>query len=163
MPGVDAFEKIVAEIEYPMVVVTATDGVEHDGCLVGFSTQCSIDPQHYAVFLSVQNRTTKLAQRGEALAVHPLHEGDLAVAALFGGTTGDEVDKFTACRWEEGPHGLRLVDGLDWFVGRILDRFPAGDHLCFVLEVETASATRASEPQLSARRAREEIDAGHPA
>jgi flavin reductase (DIM6/NTAB) family NADH-FMN oxidoreductase RutF len=37
----NAFERIVGELDYPMHVVTAAEGDERDGCLVGFLTQCS--------------------------------------------------------------------------------------------------------------------------
>ena len=38
------FEECVAELDYPMIVVTVASGAERAGCLVGFSTKCSIDP-----------------------------------------------------------------------------------------------------------------------
>src|SRR5262249_20886024 len=74
-PGIDAaspgydgamseFEELMTSVDYPMLVVTvrAANG-DQDGCLVGFATQCSIDPAHYLVLLSKQNRTYELAQR----------------------------------------------------------------------------------------------------
>src|SRR5262249_26595638 len=39
-----AFHAIVDGLEYPMIVVTAADGDERSGCLVGFHSQASIDP-----------------------------------------------------------------------------------------------------------------------
>src|SRR5215208_7631728 len=38
-----AFEAIVAQLDYPMFIVTAAAGEERGGCLVGFATQASID------------------------------------------------------------------------------------------------------------------------
>lgn len=37
----------MAELDYPMLIVTTRSGGELDGCLVGFSTQCSIDPARF--------------------------------------------------------------------------------------------------------------------
>ncbi len=40
----DAFTELTAAMDYPMFVVTAAAAGEQSGCLVGFATQCSIDP-----------------------------------------------------------------------------------------------------------------------
>ena len=40
------------------------------------------------------------------------------LAELFGGETGDEVDKFARCAWHEGPEGVPMLDGCaNRFVG----------------------------------------------
>ena len=62
--GVDAFEGIVSTFDGPMFVVTARADDEQDGCLVGFTTQCSIDPPRFLVCLSEKNRTTRIAPCG---------------------------------------------------------------------------------------------------
>ncbi|MFY2858732.1 hypothetical protein ACOJVU_02550 [Mycobacterium sp. THU-M104] len=59
-PGVDAFEKLVARLTYPMfVVTTAADGVTAD-CLVGFAGQTSIHPPRFLVNLSTRNHTFRV-------------------------------------------------------------------------------------------------------
>ncbi|HSO96046.1 MAG TPA: oxidoreductase, partial [Acidimicrobiia bacterium] len=45
------FEALVAELGYPMYVVTAASGGDVDGCLVGFATQCSISPPRFVACL----------------------------------------------------------------------------------------------------------------
>ena len=67
--GLDDF---VEGLDYPVFVVTAASGEERDGCLVGFATQASIDPPRLLVCLSKENRTTRIAQDAEVLAVHAL-------------------------------------------------------------------------------------------
>ena len=42
--GVEAFEKLVALLNYPMFVVTTQSGGVAAGCLVGFASQASIHP-----------------------------------------------------------------------------------------------------------------------
>ena len=61
-PGLDDF---VAGLDYPVFVVTAASGDERDGCLVGFSTQTSIDPPRLLVCLSKANRTTRIARTSQ--------------------------------------------------------------------------------------------------
>jgi flavin reductase (DIM6/NTAB) family NADH-FMN oxidoreductase RutF len=133
---VDAFEEIVGTFDGPMFVVTARAHGEQDGCLVGFATQCSIDPPRVLVCLSEKNRTTRIAQQCEVLVVHSLRAEQHAFAEHFGTETGDDVDKFATVAWHEGPNGTPVLAGCDWFAGRVLARHDdLGDHVGFVLDV----------------------------
>ncbi|HET9718584.1 MAG TPA: flavin reductase family protein [Solirubrobacteraceae bacterium] len=125
----------MAELDYPMLLVTTRAAGELDGCLVGFSTQCSIRPPRFLVGLSDKNRTFRAARQAEALAVHLVPAGAEELAELFGGETQDEVDKFARCRWRPGPGDLPILEDCpNWFAGRILERLALGDHVGFVLE-----------------------------
>ncbi len=129
------FEELVGQLDYPMFVVTTAVGDEQAGCLVGFATQASIDPPRFLVGLSRRNRTFRLARRAEVLVVHFLPDDAEDLAELFGGQTGDEVDKFARCEWEPGADGAPVLTRLDhWFAGRILERVDVGDHVAFLLE-----------------------------
>jgi flavin reductase (DIM6/NTAB) family NADH-FMN oxidoreductase RutF len=136
-PGVDTdrFDAFVDGLDYPMFVVTAAAGPERAGCLVGFTTQASIDPPRMLVCLSVANRTYRVARDAELLAVHGLDPVQQELAELFGGATGDVVDKFAQCRWSSGPQGVPLLDDCPRrFVGRIVDTHGLGDHVGFLLD-----------------------------
>jgi flavin reductase (DIM6/NTAB) family NADH-FMN oxidoreductase RutF len=131
----EAFEAIVGELDYPMIVVTAAAGGRPAGCLVGFATQCSISPPRFAVYLSDKNHTFRVARDAEALGIHFLSTQDEDLARLFGGETGDETDKFAALEWREGAAGTPLIERCrNRFVGRVLDRRAVGDHVSFLLE-----------------------------
>ncbi|GAB3039830.1 flavin reductase family protein [Parafrigoribacterium mesophilum] len=122
-------------VDYPMFVVTATHDGEHAGCLVGFATQVSIHPARLLVGLSVANHTYRVAREATTLGVHLLSRNQTELAALFGGETGDEIDKFTRCHWAEGPHGVRVLGGVTgWMVGSVLEQVPLGDHVGFLLD-----------------------------
>ena len=55
------------------------------------------------------------------LGVHCVPADAPALAELFGGETGDEVDKFARCEWHDGPEGVPILDACaNWFVGRVL-------------------------------------------
>jgi flavin reductase (DIM6/NTAB) family NADH-FMN oxidoreductase RutF len=159
---VSAFAELVADLDYPMMIVTAQARGERAGCLVGFATQTSIRPGRFLVCLSRENRTYRVARFAQALGVHfvPVERADLA--ELFGGQTGDEVDKFARCEWHEGPEGVPLLDGLaNRFVGRVVGRWEAGDHRAHLLEPVHAERGTMSE-EFTFRRARW-IHPGHPA
>lgn len=131
----EEFDEFADELDQPVFVVTAYDGHEPAGCLVGFATQVSIDPPRLLVCLSRANRTLRVAAGAELLGVHVLGRDDHALAAHFGGETGDEVDKFAGVRWHPGPGGVPLLDDLPrCLIGRVLERTPFGDHVGHLLE-----------------------------
>jgi flavin reductase (DIM6/NTAB) family NADH-FMN oxidoreductase RutF len=135
-----------------MLIVTARNDDAADGCLVGFSTQCSIDPVRFLVCLSNANRTYDIARRAPALVVHALRDAplDRELAQLFGEETSFDVDKLARCEWEDGPCGAPVLRGLDWFSGRVLDQLDLGDHTGFMLAVGTTGhAARVRERPLT--------------
>ena len=163
MPGTrETFNALVSELDYPMFVVTTAHGGERAGCLVGFATQCSIDPARFLVCISKANRTYRVAQTAELLAVHSLPADAEDLAELFGGETGDRVDKFARCEWTEGPGGVPLLERCrNRFVGAVLERTDAGDHVAFVLEPVAAEKGHPGS-QFPFHRAKR-IEAGHEA
>jgi flavin reductase (DIM6/NTAB) family NADH-FMN oxidoreductase RutF len=130
------FHDAVSTISYPMMIVTVVaPGGDRSGCLVGFHTQCSIDPARYLLCVSRSNHTHGVATRASHLAVHLLDQADHELSKLFGEQTGDEIDKFARCAWREGPFGLPVLTGPSaWFAGPILSRTDVGDHTAFVIE-----------------------------
>lgn len=131
----EGFAPFLRGLDYPVYVVTTTDGTELSGCLVGFGSQVSIDPPRMLICISLRNHTFRVAQGAELLAVHILSPDQRELSELFGEETGDEVDKFTRCSWRSGPGGVPLLDGvLRLFVGRVLERVPLGDHTGFLLD-----------------------------
>jgi flavin reductase (DIM6/NTAB) family NADH-FMN oxidoreductase RutF len=156
------FQRIVAQLDYPMFIATVAAGGERAGCLIGFATQCSIHPPRFLAGISDKNRTFRVARDAGSMAIHlvPLDAPELA--ELFGGETGDEVDKFERCAWRPGPDGVPLLDDCpNRFVGRIAERIDFGDHVGMVLEPFFAEED-AEAGQLGFHRAKR-IEPGHEA
>ncbi|MGW9074671.1 flavin reductase family protein [Streptomyces yangpuensis] len=138
MAGLDAFTDV---LDYPMYVVTAADGDgdgdggRRAGCLVGFASQCSIDPPRFMVWLSRANHTYTVARTATHLAVHALRDDQKRTAELFGSRTGDDTDKFEHLAWSRSPHAPAPVldDAAAWFLGRIEGQADGGDHVGFLL------------------------------
>jgi flavin reductase (DIM6/NTAB) family NADH-FMN oxidoreductase RutF len=129
-------DQVLSAVDYPVFVVTTVDrdSGERAGCLVGFLTQCSIEPIRFLLCLSERNHTYRVALRCDTLAIHTLgaERGDLA--ELFASSTGDDIDKFARCEWRAGPGGVPLLTGASrWFTGTVLGRFPLGDHTGFLV------------------------------
>jgi flavin reductase (DIM6/NTAB) family NADH-FMN oxidoreductase RutF len=148
--GQSALARLAAKTDTPMAVVTAVnpDG-EHSGCLIGFWTQCSIHPPRVLACISKANHTFPVASAAGVLAIHWLADDDRGLAELFGGETGDEIDKFERCSWRPGPAGVPVLDGTKgWVAGPVVDRVDVGDHVAFVIDAVSGGESDASADQL---------------
>ncbi|MCO5995683.1 flavin reductase family protein [Actinoallomurus rhizosphaericola] len=158
-------ERFISGFDYPMfVVTTAADGGRvRAGCLVGFTTQCGIDPFRFLVCLSKKNRTYRVAASASYLAVHVMGRDQQDLATLFGSETGDETDKFARCEWRPGPDGVPLLTRCPRvLVGRVLDRRELGDHIGVLLApAETHVGSDGGGPLMFSDLPA--IDPGHPA
>jgi flavin reductase (DIM6/NTAB) family NADH-FMN oxidoreductase RutF len=144
-----------------LIVTAAAGGGERSGCLIGFATQCSVKPPRFLACISKENRTFHVINRAGTVVVHFLSREEMSLAELFGGETGDEVDKFQLCEWREGPEGVPvLADTVGWFAGRVLDRFDLGDHVGLWLDPFDGE-DRGRAPDLGFQAAKR-IEPGHP-
>ncbi len=158
----DVVSELLGAIDYPMYIVTAAAGGELAGCLVGFTTQCSIDPPRFLACLSDKNRTFRVAQDAEVVVVHLVPDDEPELAELFGSQTGDDTDKFARCEWTPGPGGAPVLSRCrNWFAGRVLERWPAGDHWAYLLDPVEAQAEPAERPFAFHRAKR--LEPGHEA
>lgn len=132
----DGFGDIASSLDAPLIVVTAAEGQERAGCLVGFHTQSSIDPMRYCVWLSKANYTYRVALHSTHLVVHFLTASDLQLAQHFGTLTGDSADKFAGVPARPGPGGVPVLEDCPhWLAGRrttLVD--DGGDHVCMMIE-----------------------------
>jgi flavin reductase (DIM6/NTAB) family NADH-FMN oxidoreductase RutF len=162
-PG-PTFLELAGSLDYPLYIVTASDGRRREGCVIGFATQSSFDPPRFLACLSRANRTYRLALDVDALAVHLVPRSQADLAKLFGGETGDDIDKFERCDWHEGPHGLPILDGCpSWLAGEVLARHDLGDHVGFLLAPVEVHHTPSDEGILYFQEVKDDIDPGHPA
>lgn len=133
--GTDSFERLVGLLDYPMFIVTTQTQGSPAGCLVGFASQASIQPPRFIVGLSKRNHTYRAARDSDHLAVHLLSHRHRDLARLFGGQTGDRINKFDRCSWHSGPAQMPILDdAVAWFVGKTLSRIDVGDHVGYLLE-----------------------------
>ena len=87
------------------------------------------------MLLSKENHTYEVARRSDLLVVHVLRPSDRELARHFGEQTGDSTDKFREVDWSPGPGRVPVLAGVDWFAGRIQQRFDCGDHVAHLLAV----------------------------
>jgi flavin reductase (DIM6/NTAB) family NADH-FMN oxidoreductase RutF len=153
------FARLVAGLDYPLYLVTAAVGNELTGCLVGFATQCSIHPRRFLACISKKNHTFRVAAKSAVLAVHIVDEENKQIAELFGGETGDAVNKFSAVSWHI-VDGVPVLDACPrWFTATVMQHVDFGDHVGHVLEPLSVQAGPDSD-QLSYQQA-QDIEPGH--
>jgi flavin reductase (DIM6/NTAB) family NADH-FMN oxidoreductase RutF len=141
--GDKSFDRLVDLLDNTMFVVTTEADGEASGCLVGFATQASIHPPRFLAGISRTNHTCRVAARSDFLAVHVVQRRHIDLARLFGGETGDRVDKFDLCSWRNGPQGMPILDdAAAWFVGKTVERIDLGDHIGYLLEPVAGAVPR---------------------
>ncbi len=156
-------DDFIARLDTSLVVVTTATSDERAGCVVGFHTQCSIDPLRYAVWLSKANLTYRVALFASHLAIHAVGLDDITLVKLFGGTSGDHTEKFALVNWSPGPGGVPLLDQCpNRMVLEQASRVDDGsDHVCFVGTPVLADMASDFTPLRTSQVG--DVDAGHDA
>jgi flavin reductase (DIM6/NTAB) family NADH-FMN oxidoreductase RutF len=128
---------IVTSLDPAMIIVTTAVGDERAGCLVGFHTQSSLDPERYCVWLSKANHTYRVALRATHLGVHFLTQEDLELAERFGTRTGDHGDKFDGLAVATSVGGVPVLTQCPhrWIGKRAAILDEGGDHVCISARV----------------------------
>ncbi len=147
MTDLDPFTDL---LDYPMYVVTAEADGERAGCLVGFASQCSIQPARFMVWLSKTNRTYRWPERRTPHGASPAPRPGPAGPAL----RRRDRQPYRQVRrrpWHRGPGGQLILDEAPaWFVGRVENRVDGGDHVGFLLASEVAESVAGDRPPLLA-------------
>ena len=136
----EPFDRLMASVDPPLIVVTTAAEDERAGCLVGFHVQSSISPQHYCVWLSKANHTYRVSLRARHFAVHFLSAEDFPFAERFGTLSGEDTDKFDGLDVDLDPNGVPLLRALPnrMALERIALLDDGGDHVCLTTRVTSA-------------------------
>jgi flavin reductase (DIM6/NTAB) family NADH-FMN oxidoreductase RutF len=144
----ETFATIMGALDSPLIVVTTAVDKERAGCLVGFHSQSSIEPERYCLWLSKANHTYRVALQSTHLGVHFLTQADLALAKLFGSQTGDEIDKFAGLNVTTGEGGVPVLEDCPHrlVVRRVALLDDNGDHICLSTQPVSAESNGSFEP-----------------
>ena len=151
----DAFEGVVGELEYPMFIVTAraADG-EPLGCLVGFTTQASIDPPRFIACLSHATAPTARTRRARARRARRARRRRRPRRAV---RRRDRATRSTSSRAATGTRGRRAcrssTAARTGSRAACSARFDAGDHDAFLLEPLAGGSGDAGRVHVSPRQA----------
>jgi flavin reductase (DIM6/NTAB) family NADH-FMN oxidoreductase RutF len=143
-----------------MFVVTAASKGERGGCLVGFTTQCSIDPLRFLVCLQEQRNVGRSRRRSPGSSPPG---ADQRIAEHFGSVSAkNDPDKLASWPLGSGPGGLPILEDCDWFFGRVVEQVDLGDHTGFVLDPTGGKLERGTPGQLGYDQL-DDVEAGQPA
>ena len=115
------------------------------------------------MWISKANHTYGLVVRATHVGLHFLAAGDRQLAEVFGTLSGDDVDKFERCQFEDGPFDVPVLTTCANRVvaERVSLIDEGGDHICLVTAPLEVTSDGPFEPLRFS--AVEDLDPGHPA
>jgi flavin reductase (DIM6/NTAB) family NADH-FMN oxidoreductase RutF len=136
-----------------LFVLTARQGDQETGMLVSFVQQCSFQPPQISLAINPRREIVAWLGEGADFTLNILDTSQTDMVAHFGrgfalgepAFTGLEVDR---------PDGAApvLAEALAYLVGRVVQRFPAGDHDLFVARVRAGRLLNSGEPMVHVRK-----------
>ena len=147
----------MAAVDYPMLVVTDARRDRRPGRLPGRVRHAVQHRPRALPGAASRRRTTPTRSRSasDLLVVHVLRDDDKRAGAPL--RRGDRRRRPTSSAdvdWSPGPGRVPVLAGVDWFAGRIQQRFDCGDHVAHLLAVlpeGRAAATETAAARLPGR------------
>lgn len=129
------------KITYGLFMVTTTDGVKQNGCIVNTVSMLTDEPKRITVFVNKANYTNELLKQNKVFNVSVLTEKTpFEVFKQFGFVSGRDVDKFADKSYQTTENGLNYLPECSNAVlsAKVVDYHDYGTHTLFVAEVTDA-------------------------
>ena len=129
------------KITYGLFMVTTTDGVKQNGCIVNTVSMLTDEPKRITVFVNKANYTNALLKEHKVFNVSVLTEKTpFEVFKQFGFVSGRDVDKFADKAYPTTENGLKYLSDCSNAVlsAKVVDYYDYGTHTLFVAEVINA-------------------------
>ena len=135
----DLFRSVLGRFASGITVITTHDanGRDHGMTASAFSS-LSLDPPLILVCIANDATMAPVMATAESFAVNVLTDGQEALSRRFAGKVDDRFAGVGFSRSKRGD--VILDDVLAWMQCRIAARYPSGDHVIIVGEVEGAEA-----------------------
>ena len=93
-----------------------------------WAMQVSFDPMLLALSIDPRHSSYRLLNEGRAFSINVLKKGQLDLAEHFGRPA--HTDKLAGTRWTTDRLGLPVLrEALAWFECKVVNEYPAGDHV----------------------------------
>jgi flavin reductase (DIM6/NTAB) family NADH-FMN oxidoreductase RutF len=135
----DLFRSVLGRFASGITVITTHDdsGRDHGMTASAFSS-LSLDPPLVLVCIANDATMAPVVASAESFAVNVLSDAQEALSRRFAGKVDD---RFAGVGFSRSKLGDVLLDDvLAWMQCRIVARYPSGDHIIIVGEVEAAEA-----------------------
>lgn len=129
------------KLTYGLFVVTATDGIKQNGCIVNTVSMLTDNPKRITVFVNKANYTEELLRKTGIFNVSVLTEKTpFEVFKQFGFCSGRDTDKFAGAQYPTTENGLYYLPEYTNAVlsAKVIDAHDYGTHTLFVAEVTEA-------------------------
>ena len=129
------------KLTYGLFVLTTTDGVKQNGCIVNTVAMITDSPKRITVFVNKANYTEELLRKTGVFNVSILTESaPFDVFKQFGFVSGRDVDKFAGKSYPTTENGLYYIAENTNAVlsAKVVDCYDYGTHTLFVAEVTEA-------------------------
>ena len=129
------------KLTYGLFVLTTTDGVKQNGCIVNTVAMITDSPKRITVFVNKANYTEELLRKTGVFNVSILTESaPFDVFKQFGFVSGRDVDKFAGKSYPTTENGLYYIAENTNAVlsAKVVDAYDYGTHTLFVAEVTEA-------------------------
>jgi len=129
------------KISYGLFMLTTTDGVKQNGCIVNTVSMITDEPKRIVVFVNKANYSEKILRQTGVFNVSVLTEKTpFDVFKQFGFQSGKDVDKFADKTYPKAENGLYYLPDFANAVisARVVDSYDYGTHTLFVAEVTEA-------------------------
>ena len=129
------------KITYGLFMLTTTDGVKQNGCIVNTVSMITDNPKRIVVFVNKANYTEELLRKTGIFNVSILTESTpFDVFKQFGFVSGREVDKFAGKTYPTTANGLYyLAQNTNAVLSaKVVDSYDYDTHTLFVAEVTEA-------------------------
>jgi len=129
------------KLSYGLFMLTTTDGVKQNGCIVNTVSMITDEPKRIVVFVNKANYSEKILRQTGVFNVSVLTEKTpFDVFKQFGFQSGKDVDKFADKTYPKTENGLYYLPDFANAVisARVVDSYDYGTHTLFVAEVTEA-------------------------
>jgi flavin reductase (DIM6/NTAB) family NADH-FMN oxidoreductase RutF len=118
-------------LTHGVYVIGVAHGEERNTFTAAWVMQVSYDPVLLALSINRNHSSYRLLSRGRVFSVNVLKKGQLDLAERHGRPA--DTGKLAETEWAEGRLGPPLLrDALAWFECRVVNEYPAGDHVLVV-------------------------------
>ncbi len=130
--------KAMYKISYGLYMLTTTDGVKQNGCIINTAQMFTDNPKRITLFVNKANYSNELMKKTGIFNLSILTESaPFELFKQFGFVSGRDVDKFADGEYPVGENGLKYLPEHANAVlsGKVVDSYDYGTHTLFVAEV----------------------------